>query len=403
MRVLMVSDVYFPRVNGVSTSIQTFRHALSCCGVEVTLVAPAYEARPETVLPDTTSDRIMRISSRPVPRDPEDHLMRWRDLMAFKKTLKPGQFDVVHIQTPFLAHYAGLKFARALNVPAIATYHTLFEEYLHHYVPFIPKGAMRGLARHCSRMQCNALDAVIVPSRAMHERLLAYGVEAPMRVLPTGMPESAFVEADGAGFRRKHGIAQDRPVALFVGRVAHEKNIGFLLQALQQAVKQRPEMLLIIAGDGPAREGLREEVIRMGLSSQVLFLGYLDRQSELPGCYAAADLFVFSSLTETQGLVLLEAMAAGTPVLALSEMGTKDILDVSHSASVSENDATQFGMTMAKLLSDRKSLAERGVQAREEARQWSDLAMAHMLAGLYADLSGRACGKRLEEADLQLS
>ena len=171
-----------------------------------------------------------------------------------------------------------------------------------------------------SRRQCNALDAVVVPSSAMRQRLAEYGVTAPMTVLPTGIPLGQFAGGDGAAFRQRHGIAPQRPLALFVGRVAHEKNIGFLLDALAHAQQVAPGAMLMIAGEGPAMGDLRRRVQQLGLAAHVIFIGYLDRRQDLPACYAAADVFAFASRTETQGLVLLEAMAAALPVVALSAM-----------------------------------------------------------------------------------
>ena len=141
MRVLYVSDVYFPRVNGVSTSIRTFRSDLAACGVESCLIAPDYAA--EESLPE---ENVMRVAGARIPRDPEDRRMRYGALRYALAQLRHESFDLVHIHTPFVAHYAGLRFARKLAIPCIATYHTFFEEYLHHYVPAMP--APRGAALH---------------------------------------------------------------------------------------------------------------------------------------------------------------------------------------------------------------------------------------------------------------
>lgn len=323
MRILMISDVYFPRINGVSTSIESFRHALTAQGIEVDVVAPRYPA------PHDEDDRVTRIPSRRVPFDPEDRIM---DFGALKRTLAattPQAHDLVHVQTPFAAHYAGLRHARERRVPCLATYHTHFEEYLHNYIPAAPKDMLRGLARGLARRQCNALDAVIVPSSAMRETLASYGVTAPIHQVPTGISIERFSRARrpaGADFRRCHGIQAHRPMALFVGRAAHEKNIGFLLDALPHALRDCPGLVLVIAGEGPALPALKKQAARLGIASSVHFVGYLDRFDELPDRYAAADLFVFASRTETQGLVLLEAMAAGLPVLAFSALGTSEIV-----------------------------------------------------------------------------
>ena len=136
MRVLMVSDVYFPRVNGVSTSIETFRQCLRELGVEVRLVVPRYGDEPD-------EPGIIRVAGRPVPGDREDRLVGWR---AMHKAVlaAAADCDLIHIQTPFIAHYAGLKAARRLGLPVLATYHTLFEEYLQHYAPFLPGDWLKG-------------------------------------------------------------------------------------------------------------------------------------------------------------------------------------------------------------------------------------------------------------------
>ncbi|NJD25838.1 MAG: glycosyltransferase family 4 protein [Betaproteobacteria bacterium] len=383
MRVLMVSDVYFPRINGVSTSIETFRQTLARQGVEVRLVVPRYGD-------EADSDGVNRVPGRPVWGDPEDRLAGWR-AMHRVVLAAAADCDLVHIQTPFVAHYAGLAAARKRGLPVVATYHTLFEEYLHHYAPALPAGWLKGQARAFSRRQCNALDAVIVPSSAMRERLGAYGVDVPLHVLPTGIPLERFTGGDGDGFRRAHGIPPSQPVALFVGRLAHEKNIDFLLDALVEARKLCPDMLLVIAGEGPAEADLRRQVANLGLQRAVRFIGYLDRARDLPACYAAADVFAFASRTETQGLVLLEAMAAGLPVVALAEMGTRDILDPGRGAIAPPASPSAFGEVLGRLLRRPGVWSHLRDEAPVYAREWSDTAMAARLASLYRDLAGAKC------------
>lgn len=383
MRILMVSDVYFPRVNGVSTSIETFRRTLAEVGVEVRLVVPRYGNEPD-------EPGVIRVAGRPVPGDREDRLVSWR-AMHRAVLAAARDCDAIHIQTPFIAHYAGLKAARRLGKPVLATYHTLFEEYLQHYAPFLPVGWLRGQARAFSRRQCNALDALIVPSSAMRSRLEAYGVTTAMHVLPTGIPLAQFATGDGKAFRQRVGIPEQRPVALFVGRVAHEKNIDFLLEALPHALAQQPDLLLLVAGEGPALSVLQRRVEMLGLQAAVRFIGYLDRQRDLPACYAAADVFVFASRTETQGLVLLEAMAAGLPVIALAEMGTVDILAPGRGALTPPDDPRLFGQVLGDFLQQPVRTSCLAEEAVAYAAEWSDQAMAARLAKLYGELCDPAC------------
>lgn len=383
LRILMLTDVYFPRINGVSTSIETFRADLARENVGIQLVAPAYPERQE-------HEGIWRVPSRRLPFDPEDRLMRWRQLLATSSRAAQAGIDLIHVQTPFAAHYAGLRMARRLSVPVLTTYHTHFEEYIQHYLPLLPRPALRGIARRIARHQCDELDAVIVPSPAMRDTLVGYGVRAPLHVLPTGIPIEQFADGDRDRVRKRLGISRQRPVALYVGRVAHEKNIGFLLHALVHALRRQPDLLLIIAGEGPALGALQHQAHALRLASHVRFVGYLDRRSELPDYYASADVFVFASRTETQGLVLLEAMAAGLPVYALAAMGTRSIVEPARGAVPAPDDAEDFGAGLAKLIGDRPRLKHLGEEGRRFAGEWSAPERARQLAALYRSLVASA-------------
>ncbi len=387
MRVVMVSDVYFPRINGVSTAIQTYRQTLLAQGVEVHLVAPDYGT-------GCGEAWITRVAARPVPGDPEDRLVRWHAMHEAVDAAVGKGCDLIHVQTPFVAHYAGVRAAHRHGLPVIATYHTLFEEYLKHYAPLVPAGWLRGLARAFSRRQCNGLDAVIVPSKAIHQRLGNYGVKTAMHVLPTGIPLQQPAPGERDRFRLRFGIEDTRPVALFVGRVAHEKNIDFLLDTISLALASLPNLLLVIAGEGPARGYLQQRVAHLGLQNNVKFIGYLDRKTDLPACYAAADAFVFASRTETQGLVLLEAMAAGLPVVSLAEMGTIDILGAGRGALVPGDTPGAFAWVLCGLLRDRELRQRLSEEARAYALEWSDEALSARMADFYRQLVA-ARGQRM--------
>jgi glycosyltransferase involved in cell wall biosynthesis len=379
LRVLMLSDVYFPRINGVSTSIETFRGDLGSHGVSVRLVAPEYPEQQGT--PDT-----WRIPSRRLPFDPEDRLMHWGLLGQTTRQLADEGVDLIHIQTPFAAQYAGVRLARQRQLPVVATYHTHFEEYIQHYLPLLPKNLLKTVARAIARHQCDSLSAVIVPSQAMKETLTGYGIRSPLHIVPTGIPVGHFDNGQGQRFRARYEIAPHRRVALYVGRVAHEKNIGFLLQAMTHAIPRTPELLLVIAGEGPALPSLQKQTEALGLGNAVRFVGYLDRNHELPDCYAAADVFAFASRTETQGLVLLEAMAAGLPVFALASLGTRSIIDPQRGAVAAPDNPQAFGHQLAELVGDRLRLSQLAREGRRFAGEWSAPERAGQLAALYRSL-----------------
>jgi glycosyltransferase involved in cell wall biosynthesis len=385
MRILMISDVYFPRINGVSTSIQTFRRGLHAAGHETILIAPEYPG----AAPDTEPN-ILRVASRGVPRDPEDRAMKLGAIRALRPQLERLEPDLVHIQTPFIAHYQGTALARALRVPVIETYHTYFEEYLHHYVPLMPRAVMRFLARRFTVSQCNVLDTLVVPSRAMEQALLDYGVKCPMHIIPTGMEMDRFAGGDGQRFRAQLGIAPGQPVLVHVGRIAHEKNIDFLFRMFEIVVRSKPGAVFVVAGEGPALASCKAYVRSLGLAQQVRFVGYLSRERELLDCYRSGDLFVFSSKTETQGLVLLESLALGVPVVSTAHMGTADIVNPQRGAHVAPDDEAEFANIVVRLLDDAPRRAAMSTEARAYAATWSATAMADRLAGLYTAVIGHA-------------
>ncbi|MCS6785873.1 MAG: glycosyltransferase [Thiobacillaceae bacterium] len=379
MRILLLSDVYFPRINGVSTSIQTLRRELLAAGHAVTLVAPAYGGEPAEA-------GVIRVPGWQPPFDPEDRLMHWPALTGALAAL-PDRPDVVHVHTPFCAHYAGLRLARRLEVPVVESYHTLFAEYFHHYLPILPRPWLKALARTISRRQCAAVDAVVAPSVPMRDALREYGVRTRIEVIPTGLLPEAFVPGNGAGFRAAHGLPAHAPVLLYVGRVAFEKNIGFLLDMMAVLRRSQPQAILVIAGEGPAGHALRQQVRRLGLEGQVRFVGYLDRQRELPDCYRAADLFVFASKTETQGLVLLEAMAQGTPVVALAEMGTREVLVEGEGCRIAPDEPAAFAAIVGELLADAEQRRRLAQAALTYAQAWRAERMVARVAQLYAELA----------------
>lgn len=382
MRILMISDVFFPRINGVSTSIQTFRNELEAQGHEVYLIAPLYPVRQD---PDFFENdaRIIRIPSRRVAFDPEDRMMRYGEIINLIDELSSLKIDLIHIHTPFVAHYAGIKLAKALSVPCVCTYHTLFEEYLFHYLPWVPRQLLRFGTRHFSTSQCNQVSGVISPSWLIVALLQRYGVKNNIITLPTGIAAADFENGDGEGFRQKLGIAADKKVLVNVSRIAFEKNIGLLLLMFRHLRDRFDNVHMIIAGEGPARKTYMEQAEQLQLTDSISFVGYLDRATELVDCYHAADVFVFASKTETQGLVLLEAMAAGTPVVALAEMGTRDVLKDYQGALITDGSVDDFSTKVMAVLSDDALHDELSRSARHYALLWDSKRLADELLDFY--------------------
>jgi 1,2-diacylglycerol 3-alpha-glucosyltransferase len=373
MHVLMLSDVYFPRVNGVSTSIRTFAKVLLKLGHRVTLVAPNYGNRTDQAAVDAELGdgfEVIRLDARTIFFDPEDRLITSRALRECFALLADREWDVVHVHTPFRAHQLGVRLKRARGLRVVETYHTYFEEYAAHYLPWLPAWILKYLARAASRKLCGDVDHLIVPTEEMADVLNAYGITTPSTVLPTGVDLGEFAGGDGAAFRQAQGIEHDRPVLVTVSRLAIEKNIEFLLRAVRLLVREFPDLLFLLAGEGPDASRLKALAITLGLERNTRFFGNLDRSSALLDCYRAADVFVFASPTETQGLVLIEAMALGVPVVSTAVMGTATVLRGTRSTVTSEPEAERFAEHVARVLRQpqlRTALSEAGPA---DARRW---------------------------------
>jgi len=271
-------------------------------------------------------------------------------------------------------------------VPVLESYHTFFEQYLDHYVPLIPSAWLRYAARHFSAAQCNDVDALVVPSHAMRKILSRYGVKTRASVIPTGIELTQFSGADGDRFRDRYGIPRERPVLSHVGRLALEKNIDFLLRMLALVKAEVPDVLLVVAGEGPARRGLERQAESLGLTDNIFFVGYLNRDGALEDCYCAGSAFIFASRTETQGLVLLEAMALGVPVVSTAVMGTKEVLAGEQGCLIAEEDERDFADKCLLLLRDPTLRARLAAEATDYAASWSAPALAERMLGFYGEV-----------------
>lgn len=377
MRILMISDTYFPRISGVATSIQSFRHGLQGLGHTVDLIIPDYGSE---LSEDSGITRIPSWSTRFYP---EERLMQPLALLRLRRELQHRQYDLVHIQTPFIAHYSGHYLARFLRVPLISSYHTYFEAYLGHYYAGIPAFLRKMLIRLPSRQQAAAVNGMIVPSMAVAKVLWGYGIKTPIQVIPTGIDLNRPRTGDRRMFRQRLGIRANQPTLLYAGRIAPEKNIALLLEMLVALRADFPDILLLLAGDGPSRETLERAARQRALMDHVRFLGYLDRETALLDAYAGADLLVFASESETQGMVLLEALAASLPIVAVPAMGAADVLSSGLGTRSVPAEASAFADACSRLLKEESLRQQLAGEARALAEQWSEPMMVKRLEKFY--------------------
>jgi glycosyltransferase involved in cell wall biosynthesis len=214
-----------------------------------------------------------------------------------------------------------------------------------------------------------------------------YGISTPSTVIPTGIHLDEFRGGDGAAFRARHDIRPGQPTIVTVSRLAQEKNIGFLLRVAQRLVADFPDLCFVIAGEGPDAPRLKQLALELGIATNVRFFGNLDRRTILLDCYRAGDVFVFASPTETQGLVLAEAMALGVPIVSTAVMGTAMVLEGTRCARIAREDEAHFAEQVAALLRDPTARAALSAAGPEDAQRWSAPVLMQQVESLYAGLS----------------
>lgn len=378
MKIALVTDTYYPRINGVSASTQIFAEEFSKLGHDVHIYAPAFPNQQD----EHDHITVHRFPSWYLFFDPEDRLGKpWADKKMVQQFID-SKFDIVHTQTPFTIGGPAVKWARQSGAKVVHTYHTLFAAYVEHYLWFLPKALTVWYAKTASRRYCDSCDLIITPSTEMRGVLKSYKVAKPIEVIPTGIRLERFHGRDPKRYREIKGYGPQDKVLLFMGRVAEEKNIDFLLRVVDRLRKKVPNLQFLIAGEGPAKKGLERMVEELKMEDCVHFAGYLSKE-DWRDCYAGSDLFVFASVTETQGLVVTEAMAAETPVVAVGEMGIKDVMESGRGGLVTRLDENEFHDAVLRMLTDKALYASKKAETLPEAANWSSGAMAKRMIAAY--------------------
>ncbi len=381
MKIALVTDTYFPRINGVAASTQIFAEEFAKLGHEVHIYAPEF---PNSV-DESDHYRVFRFPSMYLFFDPEDRLgLPSRDKKLVQQFIDE-KYDIVHTQTPFTIGGPAVKWARESGAKVVHTYHTLFAAYTEHYLWFLPKAVGIWYAKSTSRKYCNSCDLLITPSTEMEKALLSYNVTKPIQVIPTGIRLQRFEGRDRERFRNLKGYKPTDKLLLFMGRVAEEKNIDFLIKVVHRLRPEIPDIRFLIAGEGAAKKRLEKMVDDLQMQDIVHFAGYLSKE-DWRDCYAGSDLFVFASITETQGLVVTEAMAAGTPVVAVGEMGIKDVMASSKGGLVTKLNEDEFTDAVRRMLTDKKLYDEKKSETLTEADKWSSTSMAKRMIEAYEKL-----------------
>ncbi|WP_338199795.1 glycosyltransferase family 4 protein [Lactobacillus rizhaonensis] len=319
MNIGIFTDSYFPQLSGVATSIKTLKDALEKQGHNVFI----FTTTDPHIKKGAVEANIFRFSSVPFISF-TDRRVAFRGFFEATKVAREVKLDIVHTQTEFALGLIGKYVAHQLKIPAIHTYHTMYEDYLH----YVLNGHLLRPyhVKQFTNVYLKNMDGVIAPSKRVEALLKRYRVDIPMRVIPTGVDVNSLNKAANIDMRQELGIPADAPVLLTLSRVAEEKKIDRILNAMPEIIDEFPETRLVIAGDGPDMEILQEQVERLTLEDNVIFTGDVPHD-DVGSYYKMADLFVSASDTETQGLTYIEALASGTKCVVYDTDYTEHVFD----------------------------------------------------------------------------
>jgi glycosyltransferase involved in cell wall biosynthesis len=361
MNILVFTNTFTPHVGGVARSVQQFTDAYRSRGHAVLVVAPEF---PQHV-------------------DHEDDVVRMPAIQNFNGSdfsvavpvpgyltgvVRDFQPHIVHSHHPFILGDTALRFSAKYALPIVFTHHTQYEKYTH-YVPG-DSPAMKRFAIDLAVGYCNLCDTVIAPSATIRDRLVDQGVEVPIEEIPTGVDTELFGSGDAAAMREKLGIPPQRFVVGHVGRLAPEKGLEFLASTVAQFIGEHEDACFVVAGSGPCVDPIKRIFAKRKIADRLIIIGQLDRL-ELASVYTAMDVFAFASQSETQGMVLTEAMAAGIPVVAVDAPGVREVLrSCINGISLEQEDTELFVQalhTVARLTpNERQALTDGAKQTAEE-------------------------------------
>ena len=337
MNILVFTNTFTPHVGGVARSVTAFADEYRARGHRVLVVAPEFPGMPEDEADVVRIPAIQNFNA-------SDFSVVLPIRPALSETLDAFRPDIVHSQHPFLLGMTAVRIARRRGLPLVFTHHTLYEQYTH-YVPG-DSPALKRFAIELATRYANLADQVFAPSESVRDLLLARGVTTPIAVVPTGVRVEHFVRGDGPAFRRRMGIPEDAFVVGHLGRLAPEKNLEFLARAVADFVDRHPQAHFLVVGTGPSEAVLRDLFAAAGLATRLHIAGILQQQA-LADALHAMDVFAFASTSETQGMVLTEAMAAGLPVVALDAPGAREVVRDGQNGRLLAGDATPVAFSAA--------------------------------------------------------
>ena len=376
MKIAIYTNAYKPIINGVVNTITLLKEGLNAQGHEVIIFAPdyyGYRDQEEGVYRFTSVDLTRKVRF-PVA-------IPW--CPRLNRVLRNFGPDIVHAHHPFVLGPIALRMARHLKVPLVITFHTQYEQYAH-YIPVFRGDFIQRLTRNRIRWFVASADLVTTPAETIRELLRSYGVKKEIIMLPNPISLSGFNYQEGGTVRRQWGLSAEDLVLISVGRLGIEKNLGFMLEAFAVITSLVAEMpvRLVLVGDGPEEARLREMGAKLGLGDRVIFAGSVP-YAAIPSYLAAADLFLMSSIAEVKPLVLLEAMGAGLPIVAVKASGAVDTVIHGNEGLLTELDKHEYANAVVDLLRDKERRMAMSRRAKETVGRYALDKVTAQLAALY--------------------
>lgn len=350
MNIAIFTDAYYPQISGVVTSVMTLREELIKNGHTVYIITVS---SPKDKAGIDEENKIIRIPSIP--------FKKWEELrigspfsFSLEEKIRRLNLDIIHSQTEFSIGLIGKRMAKAMNIPIIHTYHTMYEDYTHYiYNLELGSSLIKDVVKKLSKSFVNKCCAAIAPTKKTKDALISYGVTKPIYILPTGIDIKHFEHHDFNSpkmveIRNKYKIPADKKILLYLGRISEEKSVDFIVDSLPEVLKSEPDTVLLIVGDGPHKKIIETSVNENNLSKNVVFTGLVPF-SEVPYFYSCADVFVNASKTETQGLTIMEAMASQLPIVVFNDTNIAEHIKNGISGRLFDNKEEFVRMTIDAL------------------------------------------------------
>lgn len=390
MNICMLTNTYLPHVGGVARSVSTFAEEFRKRGHNVLVVAPNFPGKKLPRRAEAIVERVAAIQNF----NGSDFAVRLPLAAALSDRIDAFRADIIHAHHPFLLGETALRLAANRNVPVVFTHHTRYEDYTHYVGKDSP--TLRHAAINLSTEFANLCDGVIAPSESIARLITKRGVEVPVRVVPTGIDVKAFASGDGSAFRRRFAIPARCFVIGHLGRLAPEKNLGYLARAVALFIRQTRDTRFLVIGGGPSEDTLKAVFAKAGIGDRLVLAGKQTGRA-VADAYAAMDGFAFASFSETQGMVLAEAMAAGRPVVALAASGVREVVrhGVNGFLLPARTPAAKFSQHLARLHAEPSLLRAMAKEARLTAQTFSKEHCADRAFAFYEDIRLQTRRERL--------